>query len=302
MDWLFFALIPPFLFALSNRIDKYLLEGFFRGQTGALILFSSFISILTLPIIYLIQPSVVSIPIFYAMVMILVGILYVVYLFPYFAALKLEEASKVVPIFQSIPLFGVILGFFILGDTLSFNQIIAGILIIAAAFGLSLDINLKKIVFKKKVLLFMLFASFLIALSYVLLKLVAINTDFFTALFWEQVGCLIIGLVLLLKKNYRKEFVAVFKINSGKIIGLNIFNEIINIMAHFIFAYASLLVPVGLVWIVNSSQPFFILLLGVTITLFFPWLGKESISKKSLLQKAFFIGLMVLGAFILSAA
>ena len=302
MDWWFFALIPPFLFALSNRIDKYLLEGFFKGQTGALILFSCFISILTLPIIYLIQPSVVFISPFYAGVMILVGILYVAYLFPYFGALKLEEASKVVPIFQAIPLFGVILGFFILGDTLSINQIIAGAFILTAAFGLSAEFGFKKIIFKEKVVFFVLFASFLIALSYVLLKLVAINTDFFTALFWEQVGCFIFGLVLLTKKSYRVALIEVFKINSKKIIGLNIFNEIINILAHFIFAYASLLVPVGLVWIVNGSGSFFILSMGIIITVFFPWMGKEDISRKSLIQKIFFIGLMVIGAAILSAA
>ena len=300
MDWLFFALIPPFLFALSNRLDKYLLEGFFKGQTGALILFSCFISLLTLPIIYLIQPSVLSIPLFYAGVMILVGFLYVIYLFPYFWALKLDEASKVVPIFQAVPLFGVIMGFFILGDTLSINQIFAGALIIAAAFGLSANIGVKKIIFKRKVLFFVLSASFLVALSYVLLKLVAISTDFFTALFWEQAGYLILGLVLLTKKSYRTQFAQVFKINSGKIIGLNIFNELINILAHFIFAYASLLVPVGLVWIVNGSVPFFILSLGIIITIFFPWLGKEDISRKALLQKAFFIGLMIIGAAILS--
>jgi uncharacterized membrane protein len=302
MDWLFFALIPPFLFALSNRIDKYLLEGFFKGQTGALILFSCFISLLTLPIIYLIQPSVLSTPFFYSVVMILVGFLYVAYLFPYFWALKLEEASKVIPIFQAIPLFGVVLGFFILGDTLSVNQIIAGAFILIAAFGLSADIGFRKIVFKKRVVLFALFASFLIALSYVLLKLVAINTDFFTALFWEQVGCFILGLFLLTKKSYRVQFMQVFKINSKKIIGLNIFNEIINILAHFIFAYATLLVPVGLVWIVNGSGPFFVLSFGIIITLFFPQFGKEDISKKSLFQKAFFIGLMIIGAAILGLA
>jgi len=300
MDWIYLALIPPLLFALSNRIDKYLIDGYFKGGTGALILFSSFISLFTLPIIFYIQPNVFAIPPIYALVMIFVGFLYVLYLFPYFWALKLDEASKVVPIFQSIPVFGVILSFLILGESLSIIQLAAGALIIFGAFGLSTNFISKKIHFNKKVLAYILFASILIALSYVLLKFVAVQTDFFTSLFWEQIGFLILGIILLMRKDYREQFLAVFKKNSGKILALNMFNEIINILAAFIFSFVSLLAPLGLVSIVNGFQPLYILGLGIIITLFFPWLGKEKISKKSLLQKAFFIGIMVIGAIILS--
>jgi len=299
MDWIFLAIIPPFLFALSNRIDKYLIDGYFKGGTGALILFSSFISLLTLPIIYLIQPTVVSIPLFYAIVMIFVGFIYILYLFPYFWALKLDESSKVVPIFQSIPVFGAILGFIILGDTLTLIQIIAGGLIIFGSFGLSASFGSKGISLKRRVVFYMLFASLLIALSYVLLKLVAINTDFFTALFWEQIGFFLLGVILCLKKDYREQFVGVFKKNSGKILGLNIFNEIINILASFVFSYATLLAPIGIIWLFNGFQPFFILGLGIIITMFFPWFGKENISKKALSQKALFIVVLVIGALLL---
>jgi hypothetical protein len=71
-------------------------------------------------------------------------------------------------------------------------------------------------------------------------------------------------------------------------------------LASFLFSFVSLLAPLGLVSIVNGFQPFFILLVGIIITLFLPWLGKENISKQSLVQKALFIGVMVIGAIILS--
>jgi len=295
MDWFLLALIPPFLFALSNRIDKYLLEDYFEGKSGALILFSGFISILILPVIYFIQPSVIFVPVFYALILIFTGFIYILYLFPYFWALKLDEASRVAPLFQSIPVFVIILGFLFLGDAISFAQLAAGGLIVAGAFGLSSNLSKSGVSFKKKIVLFMFLASFMIALSYVLLKFAAINTDFFTALFWQQIGFLILGIILFLKKDYRAQFLSVFKKNSKKILSLNIFNEIINILASFLFAYITLLAPIGLVSLVNGLQPFYILFVGAIITIFAPWLGKETISKKSILQKALFIAIMAVG-------
>ncbi len=99
MDYFLLAFLAPFLWAISNRIDKYLLAKHFKGEIGALFLFSCFISVVALPIIYLIQPSVIFIDPFYAIILILTGALYIAYMFPYFAALNIEDASRVIPIF-----------------------------------------------------------------------------------------------------------------------------------------------------------------------------------------------------------
>lgn len=300
MNWFLIALISPFLWALSVRIDKELIGKYFHGETGVLILFSSFISLLVLPFIFFVQPSVIIIDPFLAILVIIAGMISILYLFPYLMALNLEEASRVIPIFQTIPLFGSILAFFILGEVLTIQQMVAGLLIIFGAIGISTRITLNKFKLNKKVLLLMFLASILVAFSGVLFKFVTIETDFFTTLFWQQIGFFIIGLfIFVLNKDCQKKFLVVFKTNSKKIISLNIFNEVINIVALIIFNYATLLAPIGLVWVINGFQPVFILIIGVIITLFFPKFGKENIDKKSLLQKIFFIGVMLIGVAII---
>ena len=239
---------------------------------------------------------------FLAILTMIVGMLYVLYLFPYLIALNIEESSRVIPIFQTIPVFGAILAFIVLGEVLTIEQIIAGLLIILGAIGISTRFSSNSFKLNKKVLFLMLLASLMVALSAVAFKFVAISTDFFTTLFWQQVGFVVFGLILfIIKKEYRKQFIQVFILNSKKIIGLNVFNEIINIVALIIFNYATLLAPMGLVWVINGFQPLFIFILGVIITLFFPKFGKESIDK-NLYYKNIFIGIMLIGAMILGVS
>ena len=62
MLWFFIALIGPFLYALSNHIDKILLEKYFKeGGVGTLILFSSLLSVMVLPFIFLADRTVFNI-------------------------------------------------------------------------------------------------------------------------------------------------------------------------------------------------------------------------------------------------
>ncbi|MEZ4195538.1 MAG: hypothetical protein R3B53_04085 [Candidatus Paceibacterota bacterium] len=59
MTWFFITLIAPFIYAMTNHIDKILLEKYFKESgVGTLILFSSLLSIIALPIIYFSDPNV----------------------------------------------------------------------------------------------------------------------------------------------------------------------------------------------------------------------------------------------------
>ncbi len=68
-------------------------------------------------------------------------------------------------------------------------------------------------------------------------------------------------------------------------IGINAANELINLGGGLGVRYASLLAPVALVSAISSSATFFVFLFGILLTRFFPKLGHEDLSRRSLIQK-----------------
>ena len=126
MNWFFLALIGPLLYASTNHIDKVLLEKYFKvGGVGALMLFSSLLSVLALPIFYLADPTVLSVGNKHIFVLALVGFFNILVLWFYLLALKDDEASVVIVFYQLVPVFGLILGYFMLDETLTQRQLIA---------------------------------------------------------------------------------------------------------------------------------------------------------------------------------
>ena len=302
MNWFLIALIPPALWSATNHIDKYLVSKFFKGGgVGALMVFSSLIGIFILPFIAISHPEVLA----FSTTSILIainGFLYILAVLPYFYALQKDEASICVPLFQLIPVFSYVLAYFVLGETLTNNQLLGGLLIVLGAIGISLDLSDgKKVKFKKEVFWLMLLSSVIFALNFLFFKYFAIQSSFWFTSFWEYVGFAIFAFLLMVfVKSYREQFVTVMKTNRAVVLSVNGANELLNIVAKVAFNYASLLTPITLTWIVNGFQPFFVFLYGVLITLFFPRLGTENLAKRHVSQKIIAILVMFAGTFLLN--
>jgi len=301
MNWFLIALAAPALWAITNHIDKYLITRYFKsGGVGSLIIFSALIGLFVLPFILIIHPAVFSINSTLAVLIALNGFIYVLAMLPYLYALEKDEASIVVPLFQTVPVFSYILALIVLKEVLTLYQITASILIIIGAVGLSLDLD-NKYRLKRKVFSLMLFSSFLVALNGLIFKFVAIREDFWTTSFWEYIGFSILAFILLIfVKSYREQFLAVIKANRVPVISLNALNEVLNIIGKIVMNFATLLAPLALVWVVNGFQPFFVLLIGIFITLFFSHLGKESLKKQHVVQKIIAIAVMFVGVYLLN--
>jgi len=190
MNWFLIALLPPIFWSLTNHIDKYLLTKYFKdGAIGAVMIFSASIAILLLPIILLIQPSVLQNFQINYLLIILNGTLYLFASLPYFYALEKDDASLSVPLFQMIPVFSFILGYIFLKETLSVTQILGGIIIVISSIFISLNISdIKKMKMKWDVFGLMALSSILFSLNFIFFKYFAVETDFWITSFWEYVG------------------------------------------------------------------------------------------------------------------
>ncbi|MEI8337869.1 MAG: EamA family transporter, partial [bacterium] len=290
-------LIAPFLWSLLNHVDKYVITKYAKeGGLGGLIVFSTLFSAVSLPFIFFIDKGIFSptnLEIFY---LIITGMIFATATLFSLYALTEEDASYIVPFWQLAPIFGFILGLIFLGETISEHKILASLLVIFGATILSFEFE-ENVKFKLRPVLLMVFSSFFIALSDIIFKSHASEVGFWPSIFWNQVGMALFGLIcLLLIKNYRKDFVKILKANGNepRFLTLNIFTEVALIIANIVNYYAMLLAPVSLVLLVNyTTQPLFVFAEGILLTLYFPHILTEKLSKKHLWQK--FISIIIMG-------
>ncbi|WKZ24632.1 MAG: EamA family transporter [Patescibacteria group bacterium] len=299
MNWFLIALIGPFLWCISNYIDKYLLSSYFnKVGIGALIIFSALIGLIVSPLILLFKPEVLIIGGNEIIWMITAGIILMLSFLLYLYALDKDEASIVAPLFQTIPIFLYILGYIFLKETLSSIQLSGGFLIMIGGIAIAWNIELRKL--KGYIFLMMMVASLLLAAEGTIFKVIALETDFWTVVFWQYIGATLFGALLLFIPNYRRQFFSLWKKHKAALLSINFINEAITTIGILTFRFAMLLAPLALVQMVNGFQPLFLLVIGLLLTKFWPKITKERIDKKHLIHKLTAIIIMIAGSFMIN--
>jgi len=302
MSWFFIALIGPFLYALTNHIDKLLIEKYFKESgVGTLLLFSSLLSALALPFLFFADPTTLSMGIISILALASVGILNVLVLWCYLLALKDEEASIAVVFYQLMPVFGYVLAYFILGEVLTQLQLIAMAIVILGTSIVAFEIDAEnKFRLRKNTIVLMSAAAFFWALESVIFKAVALEENVWRSLFWEHLMLTVAGIgIFLFMRSYRTHFLTALRENSRGILSLNVANESLYMLGNMAFAFAYLLAPIALVLLAESYQPLFVFAIGIFLTLFFPKLTAEKIQAKHLWQKLIAICITGIGTYLL---
>jgi drug/metabolite transporter (DMT)-like permease len=285
--WLLYAFSGPLLWAASTHIDKFLVDKYFHdSDTTVLMVFTAFLGVVALPVIWLFEPRVLALPWLATIVMTVSGILYMGAMLFYLRAIQSEEASVVAPLFQANTLFTFVLGLIVLHELPHWPQLVGAGLVVTGAIGLSMDRNLHFGRFKPRLVFLMVSATFVLALSSVVFKFFAVHDEFWSTTFWTFVGEGLFGAAILTVPDYRQQFARLFRRNPGAVIGVNAANELINLGGGLGVRYASLLAPVGLVSAISATSTFFVFLFGILLTLFFPSFGREELSARNVIQKA----------------
>jgi len=300
------------------HLDKYLVERFFKqSNVAVLLVFTAFIGVLLLPFIWFYEPNVTAPAIGSIALIVLSGILYMGAMLLYLQALQSEEASVVAPFFQASPLFGYVLAYFVLGETLSARQmaggamIIGGALIVSIRFAPSLpaaadgardgaprDAGVAATPgrgFKARLAILMLACGFALALSGLIFKIFAIEVEFWTTTFWMFVGEGIFGVALLLITSYRRQFVAVLRANTVALLSINASNELINLGGGLGNRYALMFAPLSIVQAIGSTTTLFVFAFGILLSVLGPRFGRETLSRRELAQKAIAAVFVTLG-------
>lgn len=302
MSWFYISLLGTSLFAAGNFIDKILISKYFKGGgVGALAIYSAFIGFFLLPLPIFFDLNYFDIPFTDIGIMMASGVVYLVGIIAYLYAMTKDDTSSVVPLFQTIPIFAFILGYFFLNEIISALQFTGILLIILGSMFLSIDLAEKKIRFKYDVVALMLISSFFIALSNFLFKVGGVDYGFIVTSFWAYMGYAILGVVLFIfLKSYRREFLTSVRENKAFVLGINTLNEVIAIAGKMLQNLATLMAPLALAIAVNGFQPLLVLIYGVLLTIFVPNLIKENVNKKHLAYKFVCIIVLMSGAFMIN--
>lgn len=303
MSWLVFAFSAPVFWAISTHLDKYLVERYFKySNVAVLLLFTALTGLAFAPLVWIFDPGVTALPFDSIALMTLSGLLYMAGLFFYLQALQMEEASVVAPFSQASPIFGFALAYIFLGETLTAKQMAGGALIIVGAFIVGLKAGPQTFSFKKKVAALMLLCALSIAVSSLLFKMFAVKDDFWPTTFWMFCGQAIFGVGLMMVEPYRREFVHLFQKNPMAVLAINAANELINLGGSLGMRFALTMAPLSLVQAVSGTTTIFVFAFGALLTLFFPALGREDLSRANLIQKGVSALLVAIGVALINSA
>jgi len=304
MNWLFFAIVAYFLFAVTAILDKFLLKK--RIPSAAAYVF--YVGILSIFSFILLPFDFVWVGWNNFVAELAIGGILLGAVYTFILAIKNQEVSRSATLIGGLtPLFTLVLSYFILGERLEVNQLMAFILLITGGILISikLDVNFKKHHTKEfwLAVLTAVIAAALFALYYVLAKQVfsdqLIGRHFIAAFAYSRFGSFLAALLFLLVPVYRKEIFGAHK-TAGTAGGvLFVINKVLAAVSFIALNYS---VKLGSATLVNAMQGIqFVFLLGLVILLShkFPKIIKEEFNRKILIQKIIAVALIISGMAVL---
>ncbi len=290
MLWLIVAISAYFILAVVFLVDKYLLitsipnpkvYAFYVGALGIL-------ALVLIPFVGFYVPEKSQI-----ILSLLAGAVFIYGLFWFYKTLQVFEASRAVPAIGGLtPLFafGLIYLFSFGREILSFRQFMAFVLLI---FGTVLISVKKEKLINLKSLKFSAAAAFFLSLSFVLIKYVYLVQTFWNGFIWRSIGGFLLALCLfVLFPEIKKEIFGKNKSplpgGSKKTAVIFLANQAAGAEAAILQNWAIFLAPlifVPVIHALNGTQYVFLFVFSLILSLKFPQIIKEEISKKIILQK-----------------
>jgi uncharacterized membrane protein len=288
-------LVVPFLYMVSNLVDKFQLRGDdVDSRPGALMALGGFFAIVgALPLgmwIYATGTPLGGLE--NAIPLLFNELLYLASMWIYLAAMKTEEPSRVVPYFQAIPVFGLVGAFLLLHEKMTAFQLLAvGML---AGGGFLLSFHKGKV--KKKLVGLMLLSAALMAGYDVVFAEFGRDLSPAAAIFIALVAKMFWTIFILIGKQERRGFVLGLRTR----LKVQAVSELACLLGDVGLCYFLLVFPVAFVQAISCTQPLFVLVAALLLSRFFPKAVAEEIRGLTLAQKAVGVALMVAGGIILS--
>ncbi|HEY9747323.1 MAG TPA: EamA family transporter [Allocoleopsis sp.] len=296
MQWLPFALGAYLSWACCNLLSKILISQHVKSPSVNLITMGvwNLLPLLLIPIHGLVIPS------FHLIALgLTTGILYLLILIPYFKALAIEEASRVIPLWRLTPLFILLFSTGFVQESLNSYQLVAFFMLVVGGFLVSIK-QMSDFLRPSKAFYLMLFSSVVSSLYCLIAKSIYTQLSFYDGftLIRTSVAFCLVGL-LLIPQN-RIEFAATMRQMTPYVRNLMILNGLLDFSALVLCNFAMSIAPASLVSASAGIQAVFVLALSILLSIKFPKLLQEDTSRSVLTQKGIAIALIIVGTGIIS--
>ncbi|MFH1448354.1 MAG: DMT family transporter [Candidatus Micrarchaeota archaeon] len=287
LEWVLVAISAYAFLSLVDLTSKVLRTRYIYSSTGmtALLLMGQAIPVLLIPFV-----DIWSLGLTHSVFALFAGALTAVPYWLFSKSLKREEVSRVSALWQTIPIFVLILAFVFLGERLpqlfylSFVFLILGSLLISAK-------ELSNIFKPDSVFWMMISASLIWASQLVFLKSLYTSSGFMEIFLIMCLGRLLTASVILILPSHRHLFKDLAAANKWLIVLFVLANSI----GVFLYHYALAIGSVTMVEALSGFQAFFTLFSAVAISKLAPTVLHEGTEVKVLALKFAAITLMFIG-------
>ncbi|MBI5754970.1 DMT family transporter [Candidatus Peregrinibacteria bacterium] len=289
MSWISLALLAAFIWAFVDVLDKYFVTKLSKNPYIPVMILAPVDFVASMAIFFIHGFEVMS-PQF-VLLGLLSGTFRVLMVYWYFRAAKIEEISRVSPLFYISPFFLLLLAGIFLGEIFTLSQYVGILFLVLGAFFIS-----EKKPFSFRVgpaFWYMIFSAFCLSISQIIIKYLLGFSDFWTVFAYTEFGVFLSILPIFylhfgdLRRLFQREGVQPFRIMA--------ISEGFNLVAVFLSIVAASVGPITLVNAISAVQPFFLLVFTIFLSIFSPKILHEKIGGKIVLFKVFSMGLMFLG-------
>ena len=290
MEWYVFALLAPAFWAMNNVFIKFLITKKFQSYFATIFTVVFMDAIFALGVFALV-PIAVSFP--YSVIGLLAGLMPLAGFWFYSKALLKEEVTRIITLFQLIPVFVVLLSVIFLDEVLWVQKYLGISLIVVASMLISYRESGGKPF--SNALKFMVPFGVIIACYTISDKILLGYLDFCSLFFWNIIGTFCGALLLLSLPRLRRETVKAV-VGAGKKAVLTTFiGEGLYVAGTLCSLVALSLVNASLASSLFGLQPFFVFFYTLFLSIFLPNILKEEINKSIVSLKISAITLMFIG-------
>jgi drug/metabolite transporter (DMT)-like permease len=293
MEWYVVALLAPAFWAMNNVFIKFLITKKFHSYFATIFTVVLMDAIFALAVFVLV-PVRVSFP--YSVIGLLVGLMPLAGFWFYSKALLTEEVTRIITLFQLIPVFVVLLSVIFLDEVLGVQKYLGISLIVVA----SMLISYRKSGGKpfSSALKFMVPFGVIIASYTISDKILLGYLDYSSLFFWNIMGTFCGALLLFSIPRLRRETVKAV-IGAGKKAVITTFvGEGLYVAGTLCSLVALSLVNASLASSLFGLQPFFVFFYTLFLSIFLPRILKEEINRSIVSLKISAIALMLIGTWL----